>query len=420
MEAPENKIVNGLWRSIESAPNSDSQISVILRYRSTQRVMRYTEYMPGVHFGRRYRLGPYSQLEATPAAIRTLAASPDVVRIYQDVAMRVFLDSSVPHIHVPYVWEQALTGKGIKIAVVDTGIDQSHPDFQGRILNTYDITGETVQDGCGHGTHCASIAAGSGAASKSKYRGVAPEASLLIAKVLRNDGSGMMSDVMDGVEWAVDQGAQVISLSLGEAGSSDGNDPLCDLCEAAVQRGVVVVAAAGNEGPMGYSVGSPAAAPNIITIGAASDLDRIAEFSSRGPTADGRVKPDVVLPGVDIIAARAQGTSMGMPLDAYYTSASGTSMATPHAAGLCALILQADSKLKPADIKKIMMDTARDLGYGPNAQGVGLADAWAAVKGLIGNPQPTPIPEPEPTPSPDPSPIAKIGCLPGLLKMLIK
>jgi len=419
LDAPEKKIVNGLWRSIESAPSSDTQISVILRYRSSQRVMRYTEYMPGVHFGRRYRLGPYSQLNATPLAIRTLAASPDVIRIYQDVPVRIYLDSSIPHIHVPYVWQQAITGKGVKIAVVDTGIDQSHPDFQGRILNTYDITGETVQDGCGHGTHCASIAAGSGAASKAKYRGVAPEASLLIAKVLHNDGSGMMSDVMDGVEWAVDQGAQVISLSLGEAGSSDGSDPLCDLCEAAIQRGVVVVAAAGNEGPMGYTIGSPAAAPNVITVGAASDLDRIAEFSSRGPTADGRTKPDIVLPGVDIIAARARGTSMGMPVDPNYTSASGTSMATPFAAGLCALMLQTAPKLSPADIKKAITGSARNLGYGPNAQGSGLADAWEAIRGLVGNPEPTPVPNPEPVPTPEPSNPA-IGCLPGLFKLLIK
>ncbi|MHB9033770.1 MAG: S8 family peptidase [Anaerolineae bacterium] len=420
MDAPESKIVNGLKRSLDASRDPDSQISVILRYKSSQRVMRYTEYMPGVHFGRRYRLGPYSQLEATPLAIRTLAASPDVVRIYQDVPMRVFLDFSIPHIHVPYCWEQSINGEGIKIAVVDTGIDLSHPDFQGRILNTYDVTGETVQDGLGHGTHCAGIAAGSGAASKGKYRGVAPGASLLIAKVLRNDGSGMMSDVMEGVEWAVDQGAQVISLSLGEAGSSDGNDPLSDLCEAAVQRGVVVVAAAGNEGPMGYTVGSPAAAPNIITIGAASDLDRIAEFSSRGPTADGRVKPDVVLPGVDIVAARAQGTSMGLPYDAYYTSASGTSMATPHAAGLCALMLQAAPSWSPAHIKQALTGTARDLGYAPTAQGSGLADAWEAVKGLIGNPEPTPIPDPVPTPQPNPQPFPGIGCLPGLLKMLLK
>lgn len=420
MEAPENKIVNGLRRSIETLSDPETQISVILRYSGQQRVMRYSEYLPGVRFGKRYRLGPFSQLDATPAAIRQLAASPEVVRIYQDVPVRIFLDFSVPHIHTPYVWQHSINGEGVRVAVVDTGIDQTHPDFQGRILNTYDVTGETVQDGCGHGTHCASIVLGSGAASKGKYRGVAPGASLLVAKVLRNDGSGMMSDVMDGVEWAVDQGAQVISLSLGEAGSSDGHDPLSELCEAAIKRGVVVVAAAGNEGPMGYSIGSPAAAQGVITVGAASDLNRIAEFSSRGPTADGRVKPDIVLPGVDIVAARAQGTDMGTPVDAYYTSASGTSMATPHAAGMCALLLQAAPKLTPAEIKKLLMTTSVDLGFGPNAQGSGLADAWAAVKNLINAPDPPPLPEPEPEPGPAPMPVPGIGCLPALFKMLLK
>jgi serine protease AprX len=232
----------------------------------------------------------------------------------------------------------------------------------------------------------------------------------------------MMSDVMDGVEWAVDQGAHIINLSLGEAGSSDGIDPLSDLCEAAVKRGVVVVAAAGNEGPMGYTVGSPAAAPNVITVGAASDLNRIAEFSSRGPTADGRPKPDIVLPGVDIVAARSQGTNMGTPVDAYYTSASGTSMATPHAAGLCALVLQTAPKLTPCEVKRLIVSTAFDLGFGPNTQGAGLADAWAAVKGLLGAPEPEPVPDPSPDPEPVPSPmpVPGIGCLPALFRLLIK
>lgn len=422
LDATQNKIVNRLQRSIAAVQDPDTQISVLVRYNSTQRVMRYTEYLPGVHFGRRYRLSPYSQVDATPAAIRKMAASPDIVCIYQDVPVRIFLDYSVPHIHTPRVWQCGVSGQGVKIAIVDTGIDQAHPDFQGQILNTYDNTGQSVQDGCGHGTHCASIAAGSGAASQGIYRGVAPGASLLIAKVLRNDGSGMMSDVMDGVEWAVDQGAQIISLSLGEVGSSDGNDPLSELCEAAIQRGVVVCVAAGNEGPMGYSIGSPAAAPHVITVGAASDLDRIAEFSSRGPTADGRLKPDLVLPGVDIIAARAHGTSMGTPVNDYYTSASGTSMATPHAAGISALLLQVKPQLAPEEIRSRLMSTAINLGFCSNAQGAGLADAWESIKDLIANPPPAPEPEPnpQPTPEPPPSQIPLLGCLPGLAKLLVR
>jgi subtilisin family serine protease len=422
LDVSQNKIVNGLRRSIEAIQNPDTQISVLVRYNSSQRVMRYAEYLPGVHFGRRYRLSPYSQLDATPDAIRKMATSPDIVCIYQDVPVRVFLNYSVPHIHAPKVWQCNFTGQGIKVAIVDTGIDLAHPDFQGRILNTYDNTGQSVQDGCGHGTHCASIAAGSGAASQGTYRGVAPGASLLIAKVLRNDGSGMMSDVMDGVEWAVDQGAQVISLSLGESGSSDGHDPLSDLCEAAIQRGVVVCVAAGNEGPMGYTIGSPAAAPHVITVGASSDLDRIAEFSSRGPTADGRPKPDFVLPGVDIVAARAHGTSMGTPVDDYYTSASGTSMATPHAAGVCALLLQVRPSLKPEDIRSRLAATAINLGFGPSAQGAGLADAWEAAKDYITNPQPEPEPAPTPQPLPEPprNPVPLMGCLSALAKLLLR
>ena len=144
-----------------------------------------------------------------------------------------------------------------------------------------------MQDLNGHGTHCASIAAGTGAASGGQYRGVAPDASLYIAKVLDAAGNGRMTSVMAGVEWAVDEGVQVISLSLGGSGPCDGTDALSEMCDAAVAEGVVVCVAAGNEGPEPYTVGAPGCARDVITIGAANDLDRIAAFSSRGPTRDG-------------------------------------------------------------------------------------------------------------------------------------
>ncbi len=135
------------------------------------------------------------------------------------------------------------------------------------IAATADFTGQGPSDGNGHGTHCAAIAAGSGAASNGTYRGVAPEALLYTAKVLRNDGQGMMSDVMAGIEWATEQGVQVISLSLGGSGSCDGTDALCEMCDAAVEAGIVVCVAAGNDGPRSYTVGSPGCARQVITIG---------------------------------------------------------------------------------------------------------------------------------------------------------
>jgi serine protease AprX len=217
---------------------------------------------------------------------------------------------------------------------------------------------------------------------------------------------------MAGVEWAVDQGVQVINLSLGGSGSSDGQDALSLTCNAAVAQGFVVCVAAGNAGPGARTIGSPGAAADVITVGAVDREDRIASFSSRGPTADGRTKPDICFPGTDIVSARASGTGLGQPVNEWYTAMSGTSMATPHASGLAALLLQAEPGLTPLELKQALMDTALDLGQDPNAQGAGRARAAHALAKVKGEP------EPEPTPTPTPSPPEK-GCLPTFLVPLI-
>ena len=223
---------------------------------------------------------------------------------------------------------------------------------------------------------------------------MAPEALLLAAKVLKDNGSGMTSDVMAGVDWAVQQGSQVINLSLGSNGPCDGSDALSTLCDEAVNRGVVMCVAAGNSGPGVSTVGSPGCACQVITVGATNDSDQITNFSSRGPTGDGRVKPDVCFPGFGIIAARAEGTSMGTPIDARYTSASGTSMATPHASGVAALLLQARPGIAPAEVKLRLMEAAINLGLDPNTQGKGRGDAMAAHQYVPVAPPPPPPPPP--------------------------
>jgi len=273
------------------------------------------------------------------------------------------------------------------VAVVDTGIDPSHPDFAGRISAVQDFTGEGARDNNGHGTHVAGIIAGAG----NKYKGVAPEALLYAAKVLHGDGSGYMSEVIGGLEWAVQQRVKVINLSLGGVGPCDGSDALSAACDAAVDRGVVVCVAGGNYGPSASSIGPPGCARKVLTVGACTCADAVANFSARGPTADGRVKPDVLLPGVDIVSARAQGTSMGTPADALYTKASGTSMATPHCAGLAALLLEAFPELEPAQLKERVMSTCKTLGLEPNTQGKGVADAFQAFQGAPVTPPPPPV-----------------------------
>jgi len=411
MEGKSPKLTQGLLRGMSQAKN-DERVPILVLYKPTRRVMRHREHVHGVTESYSYRLRPFVHMHAIPDAIQRLQDDPDVIRVYEDLPVHAYLDASVPHIQVPRLWDEGLNGEGVRIAIIDTGIDAGHPDFEGRIVDTADFTGEGPDDGHGHGTHCAGIAAGSGASSDGKYRGVAPEASIYAAKVLRSDGDGMMSDVMAGIDWAVAQGVQIISLSLGGPGPCDGNDALCELCDAAIEQGTVVVVAAGNDGPGAYTVGSPGCARRVITVGASTDQDRVAVFSSRGPTVDGRLKPDILLPGTDIIATRAENTSLGTPINQYYISASGTSMATPHAAGVCALLLQANPDLTPEEIKTRLMSTAIDLGDTPYAQGKGRVDAWRAQHAIV---EPSPEPEPEP---PGPSPAPGQGCLVAMLQML--
>ncbi|MBI3913355.1 MAG: S8 family peptidase [Chloroflexi bacterium] len=364
-----------------------------------------------------YRLISASAHSVEVSAIGALSDREDVEQIWLDEPVHTMLDASVPLLGVPQVWEAGFTGKGITVAVIDTGVDLDHPDFAGRVAQSKDFTGEGYFDGSGHGTHVASTIGGTGAADNGKFRGVAPECTLLAAKVLRGDGSGNMSDVMAGVEWAVQQRAQVLNLSLGGGGASDGTDALSTTCDAAVARGVVMCIAAGNSGPGASTVGSPGAAKRVITIGATSKADAIANFSSRGPTKDGRVKPDLCFPGVGIIAARAKGTSMGSPQGDFYTSASGTSMATPHAAGACALLLQAKPGLSPDQIKDILMGTAKDLSFEPNAQGKGRADIFAAYTHAAGE-APAPTPPPQQPPAQGQGCAATIGSLVQMISKL--
>ena len=236
----------------------------------------------------------------------------------------------------------------IVVAVINTGIDPNHVDLNGgKVIGWRDLVNgqATAYDDQGHGTHVASIATGEGQGN-SLYKGVAPEAALVGIKVLDRNGSGSMSTVTAGIDWAVQNkdvyGIKVINLSLGTSASSDGTDSTSLAVNRAVDAGIVVVVAAGNSGPKTYTIGSPGAATKAITVGAGADLGKkgffLADFSSRGYTADGRVKPDIFAPGYQIMAARS-GTSNG------YVAYSGTSMATPFLAGTVALMLDANNPI---------------------------------------------------------------------------
>jgi serine protease AprX len=329
------------------------------------------------------------------AAIFDLAETSQITHIWLDREFQMCLNQSVSIIKDPAGWAQietsynrSIDGSGLTIAVLDTGIDASHPDFYfsngtSKIAASASFTGESIVDRVGHGTHVASIAAGTGVASQGQYMGVAPNATLLNVKVLNNHGAGAESWIIRGIRWAVDNNASIINMSFGSDTSSDGTDPLSTTVNWATQQGVVCVASAGNSGPTTYAIGSPGAAESAITVGASAKDDFVAGFSSAGPTDDNRIKPDVVAPGVDIVAARAAGTSMGNPVSQYCTMASGTSMAAPHVAGAAALLLDAHPSWTPFQVKMALANYAKDLGTSVLQQGSGRIDVYRAVTAPI-------------------------------------
>jgi serine protease AprX len=374
-----SKIHQTLAKALASR-GSGTPIRVIVKYREHVAKARAIESarLPEAP-SRVLSVMPAVALAAAPTQIDALSQEPDVERIWPDLRVHSCLDVSASLIGAPEVWSQGYTGAGVGIVVLDTGIDLEHVDFAGRIAGTADFTGEGVVDLNGHGTHVAGIACGDGHSQGGAYRGVAPGADLYAVKVLDRTGAAYMSDVMAGIDWAIQQDVHILNLSLSGPAPGDGSDALSETCDLVAERGFVVCVAAGNSGPETRSIGPPGCARQVITVGASTDEDLVMEASSRGPTSDGRTKPDVLFPGTGIISCRAQGTELGSPLNSLYTEMSGTSMATPHACGVAALLLEADPGLTPAEIKELIMASAVDLGLEGNTQGAGRGDAGEAI-----------------------------------------
>ena len=323
--------------------------------------------------------------------------------IEKDITFNATLDKARAIMGVPQVWDLGYTGKGVKVALVDSGIDVSHPDLKGKVVEWKDFVNgkDKPYDDFGHGTHCAGIIGGTGKASDGKYRGVAPDVQFIGIKVLNNQGEGDLATIIKGIEYAANSDANIISMSLG---SQEHSDAVCDAVNKAVQKGKIVVVAAGNSGPDAGTIGCPSDDPYVITVGATDKTDKIASFSSRGPCDDGCQKPDVCAPGVNIISCRAYGTNDQKAIDTYYLSESGTSMATPMVSGCCALMVQKDANLTLADAKSILEKTARPLGSKvPNGDyGYGRVSIKNAIDYMNGNFTPAPITKPTPTPTPVP------------------
>ncbi|WSI75143.1 S8 family serine peptidase [Streptomyces sp. NBC_01335] len=306
-----------------------------------------------------------------------------ISKLWLDGRSTAQLSESVPQINAPAAWAEGYDGTGIKVAVLDTGIDADHPDVKDRILESKSfVPGEDVDDKNGHGTHVASTVAGSGAASGGLNKGVAPGAGLLIGKVLGNSGEGADSGIIEAMEWAKAEGADVVSMSLGAQVPDDGSDPMAQAVNAlSADGGPLFVIAAGNSYGAG-TISAPGSAAEALTVAAVDKQDNRAPFSSMGPLINTHgLKPDLSAPGVGINAAASQSVP-GM--EGMYQSMDGTSMATPHIAGAAAVLKQRHPDWSGSRLKDALMSSSKQLpAYTPYEQGTGRVDVKAAVDTTI-------------------------------------
>lgn len=309
---------------------------------------------------------------ADSIVIERIKKLPYVKKVYRDNKCKIVDDASNEVIHASETWNSlGLTGEGVVIAIIDTGIDSSHVELSGKVVGGYDFVNNDNDpfDDHGHGTHCAGISAANGPTLK----GVAPDAKLMAVKVLNAGGSGYSSWVIAGIEYAVDpdgdpltdDGADVISMSLGFFGGTP-DDPQSIAVNNAYKNGVLCVVAAGNNGNEYFNVSSPGCADDALTVGAIENTGSIAYFSSFGPSVETySVKPEVVAPGVNIRSTIPNNQ---------YESMSGTSMATPHVAGAAALLLQQNPSLTPEMLKSLLVNSAKKND---------VSDIWAYGNGCI-------------------------------------
>jgi subtilisin family serine protease len=308
---------------------------------------------------------------------------PNVAAVHDDFEVRASLTESVPMIGATTVASTyGVTGAGVVVAVIDTGIDYTHPDLGGcfgagcKVVGGYDFIHNDSDPGDdhGHGTHVAGIIAANGT-----LKGVAPGATLLAYKVLDQYGDGYSSDIIAALEQAVSDGAQVANLSLGGQGFPE--DPLSQAVDNATAAGMLSVTGAGNSG-WGASyrtITSPGLSRTALTVGATDKSWQMADFSSRGYVMDGNrvlMKPEIVAPGVDILSTVPATGSKGDPTR--YKILSGTSIATPHVAGSAALLLQWNAAQTPEELKNRLVNSARSIDGDVFTRGAGGIDLVAA------------------------------------------
>ena len=324
---------------------------------------------------RTFTIVPVVAARMNPQAAEALARNPNVRYVEPDGPVyahdqtvpwginRVFGDESYSF----DTWD-ITRGGGVAVAILDTGIDENHDDLPELLggVNTIDDT-HWGSDGSGHGTHVAGTVAALD--NNLGVVGVGPQIELYAVKVLSDGGGGTVESVVSGIQWAVQQDIPILNMSLG---TRDHFQTLEDACDAAYAAGHLVVASAGNEGNpggRGDNVGYPANYESVIAVAASASNDRRASFSSTGPAVE------LIAPGSSILST-LPGNNFG--------TYSGTSMASPHVAGVAALVLAADPGLTNVQIRTILQETAEDLGLSANHQGRGLVRADLAVRAVNG------------------------------------
>ncbi|WP_158056687.1 S8 family serine peptidase [Halorussus halophilus] len=318
-------------------------------------------------------------LRAAKQAVTALDKNPNIRYVEENGQMHALaqtLDWGQDRIDSEVAHANGETGAGADIAIIDTGIDDDHPDLSANIGSGKSFVACSTKGGCrygakpanntcnyswtddnDHGTHCAGIA--DAVDNSQGVVGASTDATLHAVKVLDKCGSGSFSDITAGVEYVADQGWDVGSMSLG---ASSGSSALRDACQYAVNNGVFLVGAAGNSGPCTDCVGYPAAYPEVMAVSSTNSSDGLSSFSSQGP------EVDIAAPGTDIYSSVANGT---------YDTFSGTSMATPHVAGVAGLLMA--NGYTNTEARNQLASTAEDIGLGSNESGAGLLDAAAAL-----------------------------------------
>ncbi|MFQ6009802.1 MAG: S8 family serine peptidase [Candidatus Aenigmatarchaeota archaeon] len=353
------------------------------------KVMVWTEDKDLESYGdvnKKFKVIPAVAMDVSASQLKGLAENQKVSKITIDHPVTAFRVNSTPMIRADTAASTyGVNGTGIKIAVIDTGVF-NHTEFGTRIIDekcfcyesgpagccpNNDDTDSNATDDNGHGTHVAGIAAGEGG---SYGQGVATNASIIAIKVLDSSGLGYTSDIVSGIEWAIDNGADIISMSLGtkynqfsecyEVASSNATDN-------ATAQGIVIVVAAGNEGAGSNTISAPACAKTAITVGSVSKSDSITSYSSRGATNDNRTKPDLTAPGGVNVVGCTSGNSeiISTSLNNNYACSYGTSQATPHVSGAAALLMEKYNSLygnmpDPGLVKAVLITAVNTTGMG--------------------------------------------------------